>query len=283
MSNLETASALTYFFQPSNQKNIFPVWCLFSSWNGRSGRIAVLFFKFFGLIKSPLGSELFRKKELNRSFFWRSSAVKHIQFKQSFLNASSFLSNSSGDGMNKFLAFVPICIIFIGFIFFLLYISSSSNSVTGVFLIVPSSVWFDRCFDLTNLDMAFQSNFSISSYKEWMSGFVDWNLVKNISESVAKKKTKDRYCSVDSSSKIFFILVYLAVPWTVDLNVDLEGKNTRKYCFKFSYCSIKRTRTLLNVTHLVVLCLRVYSATIWLLLRSFDNLLYDLQIVWKRN
>ena len=39
--------------------------------------------------------------------------------------------------------------------------------------------------------------------------------MKNISESVAKKATKERYRSVNASSKVFFILAYLAVPCTV--------------------------------------------------------------------
>lgn len=93
-----------------------------------------------------------------------------------------------------------------------------------------------------------------------MRGFIDWNLVKNTSESVAKKAVKERYCSVDSSSKAFLILAYLTVPCTEALKLDVVGKNTRKYSFKLAYCSIKRTRTLHNVTHLVVLCLRAYSA-----------------------
>ena len=90
---------------------------------------------------------------------------------------------------------------------------------------------------------------------------MEWNLAKSISELVAKKAIKERYCSVDASSQTFFLLGYLAVPCIVELNVDAEGKNTRRNCFKFLYCSIKRTRTLRNVTHLVVLCFKAYSAT----------------------
>ena len=50
-------------------------------------------------------------------------------------------------------------------------------------------------------------------------------MVKNISESVAKKATKGRYCSVELFFllKLFFVLAYLAVPCTVELNIDVVG------------------------------------------------------------
>ena len=51
-------------------------------------------------------------------------------------------------------------------------------------------------------------------------------MVKNISESVAKKATKGRYCSAELFFfllKLFFVLAYLAVPCTVELNIDVVG------------------------------------------------------------
>ena len=80
--------------------------------------------------------------------------------------------------------------------------------------------------------MVLQSNSSISSYKVRISGFIDWNFVRSISESMAKKAIKERYCSVDGS-KAIFTLAYLAGPCTVELSVYVLGKNTRKYCLKF--------------------------------------------------
>ena len=57
-----------------------------------------------------------------------------------------------------------------------------------------------------------------------------------------------------SFSKTSFILLYHSVSLTVDLNVDVFGRNFKKYSRRFWYYSNTLTHIFLSVTHLVLEC-----------------------------
>ena len=75
----------------------------------------------------------------------------------------------------------------------------------------------------------------------WISGFIGWNLVKNISESVTKKATKGRYCSAELFffTKVFFCSSISSCPlyswikyWCSGYLISLRYENDKYLKFK---------------------------------------------------
>ena len=74
--------------------------------------------------------------------------VNLIQFKQSFLDTSSLLSNSKGDNRNKLLALVPISIFILLVSSFSYYRHLALPQLLG--FLQSHLVWFDRCLTWQN-------------------------------------------------------------------------------------------------------------------------------------
>ena len=88
----------------------------------------------------------------------------------------------------------------------------------------------------------------------WILLFIDWKVFKKISKSFAIKAINAMYGTDVSFPKTSFILLYRSVSLTVDLNVDVFGRNFKKYSRRFWYCSNTLTHIFLSVTHLVLEC-----------------------------
>ena len=88
----------------------------------------------------------------------------------------------------------------------------------------------------------------------WILLFIDWRVFKKISKLFAIKAINAIYSTDVPFSKTSFILLYRFVSLTVDSNVDVFGRNFKKYSRRFWYCSNTLTHIFLSVSHLVLEC-----------------------------